>query len=119
MASLLLTSGRKGRGDEIMKNIKLKLSVLLAVGVLGVSGAALAADGVLLKEDIASGSYCHMRFPAIRPSTLAGNKPELKSSATGDVIDFYGSCDESPVGKDQIASQRLEYEHQFDGAYSD
>jgi hypothetical protein len=101
-----------------MKNLKSKLSILLVAAVLGSSGAALAADGVLFKEDIAPNSYCHMEFPAIRPSTLAGNHPELKSSTTGDVIDFYGSCNENPLGKDQIASQRLEYEHQLDNSYS-
>jgi hypothetical protein len=103
----------------MMKTFKSNLSILLAVILLGASSVALAADGVLLNEDIAPGSYCHMKFPAIRPSTLAGNNPELKSSTTGDVIDFYGPCDESPVGKDQVESQRLEYEHQLDNAYSD
>jgi hypothetical protein len=102
-----------------VKNFKSNLSILLVVGVLGTSGAALAADGVLLKEDIAPGSYCHMKFPAIRPSTLAGNNPQLKSSTTGDVVDFYGACDEAPLGKDQVTSQILEYKHQLDHAYSD
>jgi hypothetical protein len=107
------------KGGEAMQNRKLKLSALLLASVLGASGVALAADGVLFKEDIAPDSYCHMKFPAIRPRTLAGNHPQLKSSTTGDVIDFYGSCDESPVGKDQVQSQNLEYEHQLDHAYSD
>ena len=97
-----------------MKNFKSNLSMLLIIGVLGTSASALAADGVTLKEGFVPESYCHMRFPAIRPSTLAGNNPELKSSTTGDVIDFYGSCVESPVGKDQVESQNLEYAHQLD-----
>jgi hypothetical protein len=119
VASLLLNCEKKKskKGGAIMKNFKSNLSIWLVVGVLATSCAALAADGVLLKEDIAPGSYCHMKFPAIRPSTLAGNNPELKNSTTGDIIDFYGSCDESPVGKDQVESQRLQYEHQFDHAY--
>jgi hypothetical protein len=25
----------------------------------------------------------------------------------GDIIDFYGSCDEDPLGKDQVAAQKL------------
>ena len=102
-----------------MKNFKSNLSILLVVGVLGTSGAALAADGVLLKEDIAPGSYCHMKFPAIRPSTLAGNNPQLKSSTTGDVVDFYEACDENPGGKDQVVSQRIEHEHQLEEFFSD
>jgi hypothetical protein len=34
----------------------------------------------------------------------------LKNPATGDVVDFYGPCNESPVGKDQITSQRIQDE---------
>ena len=30
----------------------------------------------------------------------------LKDERTGDVIDFYGPCDESPTGQDQVQSQR-------------
>lgn len=73
-----------------MKNFKSNLSILLVIGVLGTSGAALAADGVLLKEDIAPESYCHMKFPAIVEGTLNSDHPALKDSSTGDVIDFYG-----------------------------
>jgi hypothetical protein len=102
-----------------MKRIGSFLSVLVVVGSLGASGSALAVDGVLSKQEFTPGSYCHMKFPAIRPSTLAGNKPELKSSTTGDVIDFHGPCDENPGGKDQVVSQRIEHEHQLEEFFSD
>ena len=36
-----------------------------------------------------------MKFPAIRPRTLDTDHPQLKRPDTGDVIDFYGACDES------------------------
>ena len=90
------------------------LAALLFTGTLGALNSAIAEDGILSKDQLTAGSYCHEKFPAIRPSTLAGNNPQLKSSTTGDVIDFYGPCDESPVGKDQVQSQKLEYGHQFD-----
>ncbi len=93
-----------------MKNLKSNLSMLLVVGLLGTSGAALADDGVLLQVQLAGDGYCHMKFPAIRESTLGGDQPVLKDAGTGDIIDFYGSCDESPTGKDQVQSQRLEKE---------
>jgi hypothetical protein len=33
---------------------------------------------------------------------------------TGDIIDFYGRCDEDPLGKDQVAAQKLDDErHSF------
>jgi hypothetical protein len=97
-----------------MKNVKSKLSLALIASVLATSGAALAADGVLLKENIVPGSYCHMKFPAIRPSTLAASNPELKASTTGDVVDFYGPCDENPTGQDQVRRQKLDDEHLSD-----
>lgn len=90
-----------------MKRIGSFLSVLALSGVLGMT-SALAADGLLLKQPETVNGYCHMKFPAIRPSTLAGDHPMLKSSTTGDVIDFYGACDENPVGHDQVESQRME-----------
>jgi hypothetical protein len=37
---------------------------------------------------------------------LASNNPQLKDSSTGDVVDFYGSCDESPTGADQVTAQK-------------
>ena len=88
------------------------LSALLLVTSL--AGSAMAADdGILLKEELAPGSdYCHMQFPAIRSSTLESDHPALKSSDSEDIIDFYGSCDENPLGKDQVTSQREEYARQ-------
>ena len=94
-----------------MKWLKTTVTVVLVSGSL--AGNALAADGVLLKQEYTPGSYCHMKFPAIRPKTLATDQPELKQSDTGDVIDYYGSCDESPSGKDQVAEQRLEEQHHW------
>jgi hypothetical protein len=78
------------------------------------AGSALAADGVLLKDEAGNANDCHMKFPAIRPRTLDTKQPALKSSTTGDVIDFYGSCDESPTGPDQVQAQKLEREHRWE-----
>src|SRR5262245_17847881 len=44
-------------------------------------------------------------------------QPEL--STTGDVIDFYGPCNENPVGKDQVQTQRLEDQHRWEMEYTD
>jgi hypothetical protein len=100
-----------------MKRIKACLPILLLIGSVGV-GVANAADGVLLKEEATAGSYCHMKFPAIRQSTLGAKQPVLKDSSTGDIVDFYGSCDENPTGNDQVMSQRVEHEHQLETSYS-
>ena len=82
-----------------MKSLKANLSMLLVVGVLGTSGAALAADGVVVEGQLSPGSYCHEKFPAITGRSLGDNQPQLKQSTTGDIIDFYGSCDENSNGK--------------------
>ena len=86
------------------------LSVLVLIGSLGVSSVAMAADdGILSKEELAPGSnYCHMQFRPMRSSTLDTDHPTLKSANSGDVIDFYGPCDEKPTGKDQVLQQKLD-----------
>jgi hypothetical protein len=94
-----------------VKTMKIAISFLAAVlftSALGALNNAAADDGVLLKQEVTPGSYCHMKFPAIRPSTLYSDQPVLKDSSTGDVIDYYGPCDENPLGKDQVQQQRLQ-----------
>jgi hypothetical protein len=92
--------------------MKIRTSVfvgLLFLSSLGAVNSALAEDnGIISKQEFAPGSYCHEKFPAIRPSTLDTDHPTLKSSDTGDVIDYYGPCDESPLGQDQINEQRMD-----------
>jgi hypothetical protein len=38
---------------------------------------------------------------------LDDSQPALEDSSTGDVIDFYGPCNEDPVGTDQVQEQKL------------
>lgn len=105
--------------------MKIRTSVfvgLLFLSSLGAVNSAIAEDdGILFKQEFTPGSYCHEKFPAIWPSTLDTDHPTLKSEpsnsgrdGSGDVIDFYGSCDESPLGKDQIQEQKLEAEERMD-----
>jgi hypothetical protein len=106
----------KQEGDKMMKRIGPIVSAMVLVGAL--AGSAIAADGVLVKEE-GGENYCHMKFPAMRQRTLASDDPQLKRSDTGDVIDFYGACDESPTGKDQVISQKQEEQFRFGRAYED
>jgi hypothetical protein len=112
-----------------MKRAQLSLSVLLA-GVIGyipiaASGQAPGAHqpkgvkpgvigAVALNKE---GSYCHLRFPAIRPSTITTAKPTLKPVASDDIIDFYGPCDYDPVGKEEVMRQKQMYEQRLDNQY--
>ena len=88
------------------------LAALLFIAAWGASSYALGAEskapgaeGVLLKEEYVGGSYCNQKLPAIRESSLAGDHPVLSAEET---IDFYGPCNQDPLGKDQLTAQRLE-----------
>ena len=112
-----------------MKRAQLSLSVLLA-GVIGYIPIAASGQApgphqpkgvkpgvigaVALNKE---GTYCHLRFPAIRPSTITTPKPTLKPVASDDIIDFYGACDYDPVGKEQVIRQKQLRDEALDNAY--
>src|SRR5499433_3625125 len=105
-----------------VRDMKIATSILAAVlftGTLGAFNNATAEDGILSKDQLTGTSYCHEKFPAIRQSTLGDDQAQLKNSGTGDVIDFYGPCNENPVGKDQVQTQRLEDQHRWEMEYTD
>ena len=105
-----------------VRDMKIATSILAAVlftGALGALNNAIAEDGILSKDQLTGTSYCHEKFPAIRQSTLGDDQAQLKNSSTGDVIDFYGPCNENPVGKDQVQTQRLEDQHRWEMEYTD
>ena len=126
---MLYEHKKEGKEVKKMKRIQLSLSVLLLAGVMGYIPIAVSAQApgphqpkgvkpgvigaVALNRD---GTYCHLRFPAIRPSTLASSKPQLKPATSQDIIDYYGPCDHDPLGKEeverqkQLQSERLEKE---------
>lgn len=93
------------------------LAALLFTGTLGALNNAIAEDGIISKDQFAGTSYCHEKFPAIARHTLGDDQPELSSK--GDVIDFYGPCDENPLGQDQLQTQKLEDQHRLEMEYSD
>ena len=65
-----------------------------------------AGDGVLSKTPAVNGSYCHLKFPAIRSSTLETDHPQSKSSSTGGLVDYYGPCDHDPSGPDEVQREK-------------
>src|ERR1700720_4095195 len=94
-----------------MKNTKTFIAALILVGSVAASGMAIADDGVISKDVVTPQGYWHEKFPAIQGRSLGTDDPTLKSTASGDVIDFYGPCNENPTGKDQVQEQELEREH--------
>jgi hypothetical protein len=99
-----------------MKRIGSVMSAIALVGSL--AGSAYAVEGTLVKDEAAE-NYCHIKFPAIRPRTLASENPQVKSATTGDVIDYYGACDETPTNDSQVLQQKHDEEFSFGRAYED
>jgi hypothetical protein len=92
-----------------MKTMKSVLSVVVLAGAMGSSIASAAGtDAMILKDALADGSYCHMKFPAIEERTLGSKRPVLTDARSGDIIDFYGPCSHDPLGKDEIHAQLLQ-----------
>jgi len=71
-----------------------------------------AAEGFISKVPDPTGTYCHLKFPAITENTLFSDRPVLKSPSEGDIRDFYGPCDYDPLGKEEIHRQRAEHQRE-------
>ena len=99
-----------------MKKVGSAISAIVLVGSL--VGSAYAVDNNGYSSE-SSDNYCHLKLPAIRPRTLASGEPQTKSSTSGDVIDYYGPCNESPTGQDQVISQKHDEEFSFGRNYED
>ena len=93
------------------------LAALLFTGTFGSINTAMSADGVISKDELATGSYCHEKFPAMTTRSLDDDNPVLNNS--GAIIDFYGPCNENPTGEDQVQDQKLEAQHRFTNNYED
>jgi hypothetical protein len=104
---------------NLVKNTKLLLAALILLGNITASVTAFAADGVLAKDEFVDGSYCHQKFQAMEGERSATNDPTLKGPISEDVVDFYGSCNETPVDQDQVQQQRLELQHRWANNYED
>lgn len=89
-----------------MKNTKTLFAALLLTG-LALNGTAFAQDA-MTQDALTAGAYCHTKFPAIEARTLTNDQPVVKNAGTGDLVDFYGPCDENPAGADQVQEQRFE-----------
>ena len=97
-----------------MKIINVLFSTLLLGALTSSAAPSWAAQGIIYKAAVASGNYCHLKFPAIRPDTLYWDRPVLRDPSDGDIIDFYGPCDYDPLGKEEILRQRAEERRERD-----
>ncbi|MFQ5684312.1 MAG: hypothetical protein ACE5HC_13710 [Candidatus Binatia bacterium] len=91
-----------------MKSIRSIMVSAFLIGSLGMSFAPAFGQGVVFKLALSPGSnICHMKFRPIREDTLGWDHPVLAPAGTS-LIDYYGSCDHDPLGKDEIQVQRDE-----------
>lgn len=101
-----------------MKTIGIGAAAFTFMLVGTLAGSASAVDSTLVK-DAATADYCHMKLPAIRSRTLPTRDPQVKSNATGDVIDYYGDCNETPTSRDQVIKQKHDESFSFGRNYED
>jgi len=103
---------------------KVTLALLFSIGMLGIEQLPVKAqaDAILFKMQLPGTNYCHLKFPAIREETLSSSRPVLsdasKDARTGDIIDFYGSCDYDPTGKEAVQRQRIDRQQRWTHAYA-
>jgi hypothetical protein len=102
-----------------MKTVTSLLAAFLLAGSVGASNSFAAAEGVISNATLTPGSYCHLRFPAIDEETLSSDRPVLDDASSGEIIDFYGPCNEDPRGMDQIQDQKQEAQHRWAQEYED
>ena len=81
------------------------MAALLFTVTLGALNNAVAADDVILQQELSPASYCHMKFAALKSKTIPDDQPQ--------VIDFYGPCSEAPRGQDQAQDQALDFQRQW------
>jgi hypothetical protein len=102
-----------------MKITTLLFAVLLSLTGLGIANASENPDGVISRAELVPGNYCNIKFPAIDEKTLNSDHPVLKSASSGDIIDFYGPCNENPTGQDQVQSQKQDLDISLSHGYAD
>jgi hypothetical protein len=83
------------------------VSVLCLAGAIALGAASARGEGIVSKEALGDGNYCHMKFESIRESTLGEKQPLLNDSGSADIVDFYGPCHHDPLGN-EIRAQELD-----------
>lgn len=101
-----------------MRTLRLFLLVAFMGGSFALISGSAWADGILFRAQLGQSGYCHLRFPAIQESTLNSDNPALKDASSGDIIDFYGSCDYDPTGETAVHDQKIQLRQRLREAFS-
>ena len=88
------------------------MKLILGVAMLGFVAACATSSGpeVLSRETFAN-NYCHTRFRAVESSDPA------RPQEPGDIVDFYGPCNEAPTSRDQLLKLQRDKYHRFEREY--
>ena len=70
--------------------------------------SAKEIPGLVSKDEGVPESYCSMQIRTSTPESFLGEQPALKHPNSGELIDYYGPCGETPVGQDQPDTQQLD-----------
>jgi hypothetical protein len=92
-----------------MKPVTFFFAVLLLSGnVVATYTPASAKEipGLVSKDGGVFESNCPMQIRTSTPESFLGEQPVLKHPNSGELIDYYGPCGETPVGQDQPDTQR-------------
>ena len=95
-----------------MKTAKLFFAALLLSGNIVTTYTPANANeipGLLVKEEFVPDGFCRIEILALTTQGLAGQQLTSKRRNSGEVIDYYGPCSETPVGQDQADSQRMDW----------
>src|SRR5262247_1076071 len=111
---------RDQRGNH-MARFKGLCSILFLTGTLVVlcSSAAWTTEGIISKVPDPSGTFCNLKFPAIKEDTLTSDRPVLKDPNEGDIVDFYGPCDYDPLSKAEIQRQKADIQREKHRQFGD
>jgi len=94
-----------------MKTAKFFFAVLVLSGNIVATytpASAKEIPGLVAKDGGVPESYCPMQIRASTPQSFLGEQPVLKHPNSGELIDYYGPCGETPVGQDQPHTQRMD-----------
>ena len=102
-------TGKNQKGEENGSAKKASFGAVFGRILLLNNSLLWVGESVISKVPDATGKFCHLKFPAIKEETLYWDRPVLKDPSQGNIIDFYGSCNHDPLGKEEIQRQRDDY----------
>jgi hypothetical protein len=105
--------------EKMIRRKAFKATLCLLATYLLSSSLLWAAEGIISKVPDSSGTFCNLKFPAIREETLSSNRPVLKDPSEGDIVDFYGPCDHDPLGKEEVQRQKGDVQREYHRQFGD